>query len=90
MNAARISSLLILLGWPVGCPAAAAEPLCIGMAETDITPPLKFPMAGYYHERLATGVLDPLKAHAIVFREGPQQAAWVACDIIGIAVDLSD
>ena len=27
--------------------------LQIGMAEVDITPPVGFPMAGYYHERLA-------------------------------------
>ena len=33
----------------------AAEPadLCIGVAETDITPPEGFPMAGYYHEQRA-------------------------------------
>lgn len=61
----------------------------IGMAETDITPPEGFPMAGYYHERLATGTRDPLKARAIVFRGQDQQAALVACDLIGIAADLT-
>lgn len=65
------------------------EPLRIGMAEVDITPPEGFPMAGYYHERLATGIRDPLKAKAIVFRDGEEQAALVVCDLTGIAGDLS-
>lgn len=69
--------------------AVADEPLKVGIAETDITPPVGFPMAGYYHERLAEGTIDPLKAKAIVFRGPKQQAAWVACDLIGIFTDLS-
>lgn len=67
----------------------ADEPLNVGIAETVITPPDGFPMAGYYHERLATGTLDPLKAKALVFRDGREEAAWVVCDLTGIAVDLS-
>ncbi len=63
--------------------------LRVGIAETDITPPLSFPMAGYYHERLAVGTIDPLKAKAIVFRDGDTAAALVVCDLIGIATDLS-
>jgi hypothetical protein len=69
--------------------ALGAEPLRVGMAEADITPPLGFPMAGYYHERLATGTKDPLKAKAVVFRGPESQAALVVCDLTGIAVDLS-
>ncbi|HEY4259082.1 MAG TPA: neutral/alkaline non-lysosomal ceramidase N-terminal domain-containing protein, partial [Schlesneria sp.] len=69
--------------------AAADEPLKIGIAETDITPPIGFPMAGYYFERLAEGSLDPLKAKAIVFRGPKEQAAWVACDLISISTDLT-
>ena len=55
----------------------------------EITPPKGFPMAGYYHERLATGTKDPLKARAIVFRSGKEQAALVVCDLCGISVDLT-
>lgn len=65
-----------------------AEPLQIGAAETDITPPEGFPMAGYYYERLATGVIDPLKAKAVVFQDGSRKAAWVVGDLIGISRDL--
>jgi hypothetical protein len=67
----------------------AAEPLRIGVAEVEITPPVGFPMAGYYHERLAEGTIDPLKAKAIVFRDAQTEAALVVCDLIGIATDLS-
>jgi neutral ceramidase len=63
--------------------------LKVGSAEADITPPLGFPMAGYYHERLSEGVIDPLKAKAIVFRDAHTQSALVVCDLIGIATDLS-
>ena len=66
----------------------AQVPLQVGAAEVDITPPIGFPMAGYYHERLAEGSLDPLKAKALVFRSGPVQAAMVVCDLTGISRDL--
>ncbi len=81
--------LLNLLLGPAPRAGYAAEPLRIGVAETDITPPNGYPMSGYYHERLATGVIDPLKAHALVFRQGAEQAALVTCDLTGIAKDLS-
>jgi hypothetical protein len=67
----------------------AREPLHVGVAAVDITPPVGFPMAGYYHERLAEGQIDRLKAKAIVFADGRTKAALVVCDLIGIASDLS-
>ncbi|WP_406697004.1 neutral/alkaline non-lysosomal ceramidase N-terminal domain-containing protein [Singulisphaera sp. Ch08] len=69
--------------------ASAADSLRVGVAEADITPPVGFPMAGYYHERLADGAIDPLKAKAIVFRDAHAESALVVCDLIGIATDLS-
>jgi len=69
--------------------ATIGRSLQVGLAEVDITPPIGFPMAGYYHERLAEGAIDPLKAKAIVFRDGDTTAAIVVCDLIGIATDLS-
>jgi neutral ceramidase len=71
------------------CAAAADGTLQVGLAEEDITPPAEFPMAGYYHERLADGTLDPLKAKAIVFRGPREDAALVVCDLIGISADLA-
>jgi hypothetical protein len=68
---------------------SSADLIQIGVAEADITPPDGFLMAGYYHERRATGTHDPLKARAIVFRSGDEQAAIVVCDLTGVSVDLS-
>ena len=70
------------------CAVSAEAQLRVGLAEEDITPPDGFPMAGYYHERLADGALDPLKARAIVFRGTREEAALVVCDLIGISADL--
>ena len=71
-------------------PASSKNSLRVGVAETDITPPVNFPMAGYYHERLAEGEIDPLKARAIVFRDENTAAALVVCDLIGISTDLKN
>lgn len=68
---------------------AVADGLRVGFAEADITPPQGYPMAGYYHERLASGVKDPLKAKAMVLIDGKERAAIVVCDLIGISRDLS-
>ncbi|MFN0196423.1 MAG: neutral/alkaline non-lysosomal ceramidase N-terminal domain-containing protein [Planctomycetaceae bacterium] len=84
-------TLFVALNLLVGTPASlfADSPLLIGIAETDITPPEGFPMAGYYHERLAKGARDPLKARAFVFMQGDTRAALVTCDLTGIAYDLA-
>lgn len=70
-------------------PIQADVPLEVGMAQRDITPPDGFPMAGYYHERLSEGTIDPLLAKAIVFRQGDTTAALVVCDLIGVTSDLA-
>lgn len=71
-------------------PEASKSSLRVGVAAADITPPVGFPMAGYYHERLAEGELDPLQAKAIVLRDGETAGAMVVCDLIGIATDLKN
>lgn len=68
---------------------AADDSLLVGMASADITPPMGYPMSGYFHPRHATDVLDPLHAKAIVFRQRDQLACIVICDLLGIARDLS-
>jgi hypothetical protein len=84
------SLLVLILTWAASTrPALAEDALRVGVAEADITPPKGFPVAGYYHERLATGTIDPLKARAIVLRTEQVQAAVVACDLTGIAADLT-
>ncbi len=92
----RMLVFLSSLIFPLALPSGVSAPLLaddsaieVGVAETDITPPLGFPMAGYFHERLNEGTTDPLKAKAIVFRGSGQQAALVVCDLIGIWTDFS-
>jgi neutral ceramidase len=63
--------------------------LKVGAAQVEITPPVGFPMAGYYHERLATGKKDPLWAKAVVWEQGETKAAFVGCDLTGISFDLT-
>lgn len=85
--ATSFGCFLCVLCIPLG--THADERLHVGVAEVNITPAKGFSMAGYYHERFATGTKDPLKARALVFRSGKDQAALVVCDLCGIAVDLS-
>lgn len=84
----QLVALLLLLPALLSASASATE-MEVGVAETDITPPQGFPMAGYFHERLCEGTTDPLMAKAIVFRSGDSQAAIVVCDLIGITTDFS-
>jgi sugar phosphate isomerase/epimerase len=67
----------------------ATTNLVAGIAVIDITPPDGYRMSGYFRERLSTGTLNPLKAKAIVLRQGKESAALVFCDIIGISPDAS-
>src|SRR5437762_1235463 len=69
--------------------ATAPDPLKIGAAEIDITPPIGHRMAGYFDERLATGVHDPLKAKAIVMKQGDEQVALVFCDLVGLSLNVT-
>jgi hypothetical protein len=55
----------------------------------DITPPVGYRMAGYFVERLSTGIHDPLHAKAIVIQQGPRQVALVACDLIGFSLNVT-
>src|SRR5262245_28133905 len=63
-------------------------PLHAGYAEVDLEAPLGGSMPGYFRDRKATGTLDPLKARALVLRQGEQSVALVACDLIGMSAPL--
>ncbi len=87
--------LLVLLGlpliallWVADVPRAAPgdDELQAGFAETDITPHVKEKtvyLAGFGHNRKASGVHDPLKARAVVLKHGKEKIALVAVDLIG-------
>jgi hypothetical protein len=60
-----------------------------GAAEIDITPPVGYRMAGYFDERIATGVHDPLQAKALVLQQGSTKLALVFCDLIGLSLHVT-
>jgi hypothetical protein len=81
--------LLVLPLTPAAGPTAekASTPLEAGFAEADITPPLggrTVYLAGFGHGRKATGAHDPLKARAVVLRQGGRKIAVVAADVVGL------
>ena len=59
------------------------------MAEINITPPVGHRMAGYFDERFATGVHDPLKAKALVLQQGGQEFVFVFCDLVGLSLNVT-
>jgi hypothetical protein len=66
--------------------AAADDELQAGFTEEDITPGLEGKavyMAGFGHNRKATGVHDALKARVVVLRHGESKIALVSVDLIG-------
>jgi len=42
----------------------------VGAASVDITPPLGTYIAGYFYERRAEGVIDPLLVNSVVVSDG--------------------
>ena len=85
-----LSVLCLLIGCRhVNRSVSTGEAFSVGVAEIDITPPVGSRMAGYFNERLATGMHDPLHAKAIVLRQGAEQIAFVSCDLIGISLGVT-
>jgi hypothetical protein len=84
---ARLLASLILLA-TVPSVGRSGE-MTVGVATADITPPRGYRMAGYYAERVNTGTKDPLRARAVVFRQGDTRAALVFCDIVSIPQDIA-
>jgi hypothetical protein len=69
-------------------PTRGEAPLQAAYAEADITPPLGGSMPGYFADRKAAGVLDPLKAKVLFLRKGDERIALVSCDLIGMGAPL--
>jgi hypothetical protein len=70
--------------------AVAAADFRAGAAQVDITPPPGAPMAGYYYNRAAAGVHDPLQAKAIVIEKDGITAALVACDLASLPRSIAE
>lgn len=85
----RIALTLALLVAFGGVEPVVAADYEAGVAVVDITPPKGFRMAGYFNERFNTGMHDSLQAKALVLKQGDQQVAFVFCDLISMAADVS-
>lgn len=80
----RLALAILAMAGCAGPQERTPAELRVGIAAVEITPPTGHRMAGYFHERLATGVKDPLFAKAIVFEQGGTKAALIFCDLIGV------
>ena len=85
MNTIGLSLLLILVST-----STLLAQLTAGTATTDITPALGTPLRGYYIERLASDVHDPLLAKALVLQEGSTSVALVIVDLVDISQSAVD
>ncbi|MBN2452400.1 MAG: neutral/alkaline non-lysosomal ceramidase N-terminal domain-containing protein [Lentisphaeria bacterium] len=60
----------------------------VGNAKVDITPPLGVSLAGYFHDRVAVRVRDPLHARALVIGRGEDRVALLACDLCTVTREI--
>jgi hypothetical protein len=81
---------VLLLSFGVLWPTARTADLRVGVARVDVTPPVGIPLAGYYHERGADGVLDPLFSKALVIEVERTRVALVTLDLISITRAVTD
>jgi len=85
----RWSGVILVALVAGGCASAPSHPpLEVGLGQVAITPPVGYRLAGYFYERLSTGVHDPLFARAIVFRQGDERFALVECDLCQTSADV--
>ena len=54
--------------------------LYAGFARVDVTPMLGIPVTGYYQERYAEGILDPIEVNALALSCGESQAVMLCLD----------
>ena len=55
-----------------------------GFARVDATPPLGIPIVGYFHHRVADGVLDPLNVECVAVSDGTNGALVYCVDDLGL------
>jgi hypothetical protein len=59
--------------------------LTAGTACLDITPPLGASLRGFFNERRATAVHDPLHVRAFALENGGEGIAVAVCDLVGVS-----
>ncbi len=61
----------------------AHESLKVGFSRVDITPPYGVKLQGYYIERIADGIIDPLEINCIALQNSGKLALMIAVDNSG-------
>ena len=56
-----------------------------GFARVDATPPLGIPITGYFHKRIADGVLDPLYIDCVAVSDGTNNALVYCVDALSLS-----
>jgi hypothetical protein len=57
-----------------------------GFARVDVTPPMGSPVDGYFKDRVANGVLDPIQLNALAISDGEHRAVMIAGDFLGVEI----
>ncbi|MDD4174934.1 MAG: hypothetical protein WC328_06475 [Kiritimatiellia bacterium] len=70
--------------------AASVVAFKAGFNRIDITPPLGTPISGYYHRRIADGVLDPLHSRCLALSDGESRALVYSVDNLHIPDTVID
>ena len=55
-----------------------------GFSRLDVTPPLGLSLAGYFQDRKADGILDPIELNAVAVRTGTETVLLIAADLISM------
>ena len=66
------------------------EKMNVGFARVDITPPMGIPVAGYFIDRFADGVLDNLEANAVALTLGDKKVLILTLDLCGVKRVIMD
>jgi neutral ceramidase len=80
----------VVCGFAMAVAALNAGEFRAGAAQVDMASPPGAPMAGYYYNRAAAGVHDPLQAEAIVVEKDGVTAAMVACDVASLPRPIAE
>ncbi len=82
---------LLLIGMISILPCCVdASELIVGYGEVDITPAMGTGMPGYFHERKAEGILDPLLIKAMTLTCDEKTIVIAAVDLISIKLPVID
>ena len=58
-----------------------------GFSRVDVTPPLGAHLAGYYQDRIAKGILDPIYLNCVAFSDGEETVVWITADFLNIRME---